>query len=234
MSIYGSNPSRSTWQFDGVFNTYDEMSNAKSSILYGRHVFLTQADNDGHKAGIYQRTDNNQAPFIFLGDLLALNLQEIEVEPDYDKTNTGRFIEEDGNIKMQLKLGTLLAIEDLSITKTSILKAKHSENEPVTIYNFPDPSPSSGYTPGLANGFDLIGDGVTIDYKEPDPGTNTRAQVILTAAPSWRQFPATAAESVTANYDDTEGAVTLSNMNYNYDSQSNTLTATIEDESDNA
>lgn len=237
MSIYGSNPSRSTWQFDGIFNTYDEMSNAKDSILYGRHVFLIQSDGD-YKAGVYQKTDNTAQPFIFLGDITALNLSNIIIEPRNPYVNSGEIIaDEDGNATIKLSLTSLRALENLSIDRTSLLTADDSQGSIIQFYNFPETNPGStsesgNYTPSITNGFDLKGDGVTVKLIRGTP--TARAQVILTAAPAWRQFPTTAAESVTVNYDDTEGAVTLNNMNYNYDSQSNTLTATIEDESDNA
>lgn len=237
MSIYGSNPSRSTWQFDGIFSTYDEMFNAKDSILYGRHVFLIQSDGD-YKAGVYQKTDNTTQPFIFLGDITALNLSNIVVEPNNPYENKGEIIaDEDGNATIKLTLNSLRALENLSIERTSLLTVDDSQEPIIQFYNFPETNPGStsesgNYTPSITNGFDLKGDGVTVKLIKGTP--TARAQVILTAAPTWKQFPTTAAESVTINYDDAEDAVTLSNMNYNYDSQSDTLIATIEDESDNA
>lgn len=239
MSIYGSNPSRSTWQFDGIFDSYTSMSNAKDSILYGRHVFLIQSDGD-YKAGVYQKTDNTAQPFIFLGDITALNLSNIVIEPSDPYVNSGQIIaDEDGNATIKLTLNSLRALENLSIDRTSLLTVDQDDpqNPIIQFYNFPETNPGStsesgNYTPSITNGFDLKGDGVTVKLIKGTP--TARSQVVLTAAPSWRQFPATAAESVTINYDDTDNAVTLSNMNYNYDSQSDTLIATIEDESDNA
>lgn len=198
MSIYGNNPSRSTWEFDATFINYDDMIAAKDNILYGRHVMVT---GSGDQGGIYQKTNDEQNPFLYIGRLIPVmsnNRGTIAVVPTAGAPtpwpNTGEFvIDENGQVSMYLILGSLLGINGVLVDKCSQLGIME-EQEPnsVRLFTFPDqtntdPTNATWSGPLAGNGFVLTGDGVGITYIQPT-GDTVPAKLKLSAAPAWKSF----------------------------------------------
>lgn len=180
MAIYGSNPSKSSWDFDKTYQNYSAADADKANILYGRHIYIMEADQNNHKAGIYQRTDSG---YLYIGAIVPPIVDSIELAPPevVRDGNSAEFINTPEGLKLKLTLQVLKDYGELTELQGSVLQSSTVPGQANTVKVYTTANPGSPTVPD--NGFYITGDGVGITYTSS--GT---PRLTLSASPAWKDF----------------------------------------------